>query len=87
MTDRTLTLIQEDGSEVICDILFTYFYEKTNKNYVVFNVRGTQEVSAATFEETNGTTGKLGLIRSVAECFWEDRRFLDTKSFVVRRWF
>ena len=31
-------------------------------------------------------TGKLGLIRSVTEYFLEDR-FLDTNSFVVRRWF
>ena len=67
MTDRTLTLISEDGTEVICDILFTYFYEKTQKNYVVFNVRGTQEVSAATYEETDGTTGKLGLIETEEE--------------------
>lgn len=67
MKERTLTLIQEDGKEIICDILFTYHYEKTNKDYVVFNVRGTQEVSAATYEETDGTTGKLGLIETEEE--------------------
>ena len=37
--DRTITLIQEDGQEIVCDILFTYYAEEFNKNYVVFQVR------------------------------------------------
>lgn len=67
MTDRTLTLIQDDGKEIICDILFTYFYEKTNKNYVVFQVRETQEVSAATYEEDGAKEGRLGRIETEEE--------------------
>lgn len=67
MVDRTLTLYQEDGTEIICDILFTYYYEKTEKNYVVFQVRETQEVSAATYDANSGSEGKLGLIETEEE--------------------
>lgn len=67
MTDRTLTLINEDGTEIVCDILFTYSYEKTNKNYVVFQVRDTQEVSAATYEPTENGEGRLGKVETEEE--------------------
>ncbi len=43
--DRTLTLYTENGDETLCDILFTYFDEDRNKNYVVFKVRETAPVS------------------------------------------
>ncbi|MBQ9124274.1 MAG: DUF1292 domain-containing protein [Acholeplasmatales bacterium] len=67
MTDRTLTLIDDDGTEIVCDILFTYSYEKTKKNYVVFQVRGTQEVSAATYEPTENGEGRLGKVETEEE--------------------
>lgn len=69
MQDRTITLIQEDGKEIVCDILFTYFAEEFDKNYVVFQVRETGEVSAATYEETDGKEGKLGRVETEEE--WE----------------
>lgn len=67
MTDRTLTLIQDNGEEIICDILFTYFYEKTNKNYVVFQVRDSKEVSAAVYFPENGADGRLEKIETEEE--------------------
>lgn len=67
MTDRTITLKMEDGTEVVCDILFTYYYEKTKKNYVVFQVRGSDEASAATYEPTEGGSGQLGKIETEEE--------------------
>ncbi|GEM_PF-1001559 len=67
MQDRTMTLYQEDGTKVICDILFTYHYEKTNKDYVVFQVRDTNEVSAATYEPTDSGAGRLGLVETEEE--------------------
>lgn len=67
MTDRTITLTMDDGSEVVCDILFTYFYEKTQKNYVVFQVRGSNEASAATYVPTEGGSGQLGKIETEEE--------------------
>lgn len=67
MQDRTMTLFQDDGTKVICDILFTYHYEKLNKDYVVFQVRDTNEVSAATYDPNDGETGRLGLIETEEE--------------------
>ena len=67
MQDRTMTLLQDDGTELVCDILFTYHYEKTNKDYVVFQVRNTYEVSAATYDPTDGAEGKLGRVETEEE--------------------
>lgn len=69
MQDRTITLIQEDGKEIVCDILFTYFAEEFEKNYVVFQVRETGEVSAATYDPTDGKEGRLGRVETEEE--WE----------------
>ena len=69
MQDRTLTLIQDDGKEIVCDILFTYHYEKLNKDYVVFQVRGNNEVSAAAYHPTEGGNGSLERIETDEE--WE----------------
>lgn len=66
MEDRTLTLIQEDGTEVACNILFTYYYEKTKKNYVVFQVLETEEVSAAVYYP-EGANGKLDRVETEEE--------------------
>ena len=49
MQDRTLTLIQDDGKEILCDILFTYHSEEFNKDYVVFQVRNEGNASAAIY--------------------------------------
>ena len=69
--DRTITLINEDGSEVICDILFTYYSDEFKKNYVVFQVRATEEVSAAVYYPNDDTeqTGKLDKVETDEE--WE----------------
>ena len=69
MQDRTLTLIQDDGKEILCDILFTYHYEKTNKDYVVFQVRGADSASAAIYYPSEGGNGKLERIETDEE--WE----------------
>ncbi len=69
MQDRTLTLIQDDGKEIVCDILFTYHYEKLNKDYVVFQVRENNEVSAAIYHPTEGGSGSLERIETDEE--WE----------------
>lgn len=69
MVDRTITLLQDNGKELVCDILFTYHYEKLNKDYVVFQVRETKEVSAATYDPNDGKEGRLGKIETEEE--WE----------------
>ena len=67
MQDRTLTLIQEDGAEVLCDILFTYHWEETNKDYVVFQVRGGSSASAAIYYPKDGGKGSLERIETEEE--------------------
>ena len=68
MQDRTLTLIEDDGTEILCDILFTYHYEKLNKDYVVFQVRGSGgEVSAAVYHPSEGGNGRLEKVETEEE--------------------
>ncbi len=54
--ERLLTIIQEDGTELLCEILFTHYSEEFGKNYVVFNPQGTDELVPAIYtpEETDG---------------------------------
>lgn len=46
--DNKLTLISEDGSETICEVLFTH--ENSGKNYVVFEIIESGEITAAVYE-------------------------------------
>lgn len=62
MVDRTITLVRDDGTEIIADIFFTYHSDEFNKDYVVFQVRDTMEISAAAYisnDEKNGTLEKI----------------------------
>lgn len=67
--DRTITLIRDDGTEIVADILFTYNSEEFNKNYVVFQVRTSGEISAASYTEKDGNNGELNKIETEEE--WE----------------
>ncbi|MGE4319961.1 MAG: DUF1292 domain-containing protein [Acholeplasmataceae bacterium] len=49
--DNKLTLVGEDGSETICEILFTH--EANGKKYVVFEIADTEEVTAAVYLPDN----------------------------------
>lgn len=69
MQDRTLTLIQDDGKEILCDILFTYHSEEFNKDYVVFQVRNEGNASAAIYHPEDNGKGSLERIESDEE--WE----------------
>ena len=69
MEDRELTLTLDDGSEVLCDILFTYHDEERNKNYVVFQVRESGDISAAVYNENDDQSGSLDKIETEEE--WE----------------
>lgn len=59
MEDRTLVLTMEGGKEVTCDILFTYHSEQFNKDYVIFQPRGEEQLSAASYVEEKDGTGSL----------------------------
>lgn len=69
MEDRTLVLTMEDGKKVTCDILFTYHSEQFNKDYVVFQPRGEEQLSAASYEEQGNGNGALHGIETDEE--WE----------------
>ncbi|HIT50259.1 MAG TPA: DUF1292 domain-containing protein [Candidatus Pelethenecus faecipullorum] len=69
MQERTITLTTDDGKEVVCDILFTYHSDEFNKDYVVFQPRGTEEASAACYIEHENGEGELVQIQTDEE--WE----------------
>ena len=68
MEKQYITLINEDGSETLAEILFTYYSEQFNKNYVVFMPEDGDGVAAASYVE-NGNQGSLEQITTDEE--WE----------------
>ena len=69
MQERTITLTTDDGKEVVCYNLFTYQSDEFNKDYVVFQPRGTEEASAACYIEHENGEGELDQIQTDEE--WE----------------
>ena len=69
MANRNLTIVTDDGKELLCEILFTYHSEDTKKDYVVFRVVETNEISAACYTESTTSTGDLNKIETDEE--WE----------------
>ena len=69
MDDRTLVLTTEDGKEIVCDILFTYHSEEFNKDYVIFQPRGEEQLSAASYTEEEAGNGALHAVETDEE--WE----------------
>ncbi len=64
--DQQLTVIDESGNEVLCQILFTFESEEFNKNYVLFYpIENEQEdddnvtVMAASYKEGADGVGEL----------------------------
>ncbi len=71
MENNQLTIIKQDGTEELCEILFTHFNEDLNKNYVAFIVLSTGECTAMSFvEKEDGTLGDLFPIESEEE--WDE---------------
>lgn len=67
MVDRTITLFTEDGKELIADILFTYHSEEFEHDYVVFQIRESQQASAAIYVPSENGQGSLEKIESEEE--------------------
>ena len=74
--ENQLTFIDEQGNEVLCEILFTFNSEEFNKNYVLFYPVGSEDedgnldVMAASYvENEDGTCGELHDIETDEE--WE----------------
>ena len=58
---NTFTVMDENGKEVTCEVLFTFDSEETKKNYIVYTDNTTDEdgnvrVYASTFDPNNENT-------------------------------
>ncbi len=81
--DRLLTIIQEDGSELLCEILFTHYSEEFGKHYVVFNPQGTDELVPAIYnpDDTDGSLKPIEseeeheMLEEVLESYMEENGF------------
>ena len=88
MKKNTFSMIDENGVEVIYDVLFTFESEKTNKNYIVYtdNTRdetGNIEVYASIYDPEDPHS-KLEAIKTEKE--WKViETILDTLQEEVRK--
>lgn len=73
MEDNKLTFIDENGNEVLCEILFTVHSDEFEKYYVLFYPLGEEDedgnidVMAASFVETEDGQGELEEITTEEE--------------------
>ena len=74
MNNNKMTFIDEQGKEVLCEILFTFRSEEFNKNYVIFfseedyqNNEKIEIMAASLEEDENGNAGRLKQIVSEEE--------------------
>ena len=71
MKKNSFTLIDEEGKEVVYDVLFTFESEETNKNYIVYtdqtkDENGNIQVYASTYDPEDHNS-KLGAIETEKE--------------------
>lgn len=95
MNENQITLINEAGEEQLADILFTFYSEETEKNYVVFAYAGNHEdddeqveVHAASYEDSDELSGQLypvetdeewELIEAALESYADESEEFDTE--------
>ena len=71
MEDNKFTVINDEGKEITCDILFTFDSEETGKSYIVYtdnskNEEGDVNVFASTYDPNDENTA-LGAIETEQE--------------------
>jgi uncharacterized protein YrzB (UPF0473 family) len=61
MSENTIIITKEDGTEITCDILFTFYSEETEKNYVLYVEVDDEEgnVYASSYSDEDGLIGEL----------------------------
>ena len=75
LKENQIVFIDENGDEVLCEILFTYSSEETGYNYVFFFPVGSEdedgkvEIGVARYNETENGTGELEPVNTDEE--WE----------------
>lgn len=62
------TVIDKDGKEVECEVLFTFDSEETGKNYIVYT------------DNTKDTNGNIRVFASIYDPSKEDSELLPIKS-------
>lgn len=69
--ENRLTFVDEDGNEILCEILFTFESKEFNKHYVLFYPIGEDddeiEVMAASYVPTEEGEGELQAIETEEE--------------------
>ena len=88
MKKNAFTMLDENGNEVVYDVLFTFESEETNKNYIVYTdnkvdeVTGNIEVYASIYDpndpksklEAIETEKEWKVIETILETLQEDRK-------------
>lgn len=71
LKDNQLIIIDEEGNEIVCEIIFTFDSEATGKKYVIFQAADDEsgEVGAASYIEKDNGEGELEPIETEEE--WE----------------
>ena len=73
LNDDQLVFEDEQGNEVLCDIIFTYHSEEFGKDYVFFSQVGSEDeegkvqVGVASYIEKEGAIGELNAVESDEE--------------------
>lgn len=71
LKDNQLIIIDDEGNEIVCEIIFTFDSEATGKKYVIFQAVDDEsgEVGAASYIEKDNGEGELEPIETEEE--WE----------------
>ncbi|MBR3210934.1 MAG: DUF1292 domain-containing protein [Bacilli bacterium] len=88
MKKNTFSMIDENGNEVIYDVLFTFESEETNKNYIVYTDNSRDEIGNievyASIYDPDDPHSKLEAIKTEKE--WKViETILDTLQEEVRK--
>jgi uncharacterized protein YrzB (UPF0473 family) len=73
MSDNTIIITKEDGTEITCDILFTFHSDETEKDYVLYVEADDEEghVYASSYNDEDGLIGELFEIPEANVEEWE----------------
>ena len=71
MDENVISIEMEDGTEILCEIIFTFHSDEYNKSYVLYSPMDDEEgaVYASSFVEQEDGMGELEDVTSDAE--WE----------------
>ena len=86
LKDNQLTFVNDEGKEILCDIIFTYDSEEFNKSYVFFTEVGAEPgedgvpVNCAAYVPNEDGTGELVAIETDEEWDMIEKVFNDYLS-------